>query len=227
MTDLYYLHLANCVSQSVWWILLLCCMKKSPSLVRTDSKDLKEYERALTIIGQANNDENLPYLCHTCRVVRPLRSKHCQALKRCVNKFDHYCPFVSNTIGRDNYKYFIGLLFMYEVCAFLWETTATYYILRVHSSGWIIAFGIYTIMWILLVGGLLFFHSQLLIMNLTTNEYINISKYPYFKNPAGFIDNPFSSPKTCTNVYDGLCPSTKVFYSREEVTGELLSNTSV
>ena len=49
-------------------------------------------------------------LCHTCHIVRPLRSKHCSVQKRCVSCFDHFCPYVNNTMGSRNYKYFI--LFM-------------------------------------------------------------------------------------------------------------------
>ena len=33
-------------------------------------------------------------LCVTCRVVRPLRAKHCAVSDRCVHMFDHFCPWV-------------------------------------------------------------------------------------------------------------------------------------
>lgn len=34
-------------------------------------------------------------LCVSCRIVRPLRAKHCSVTGRCVETFDHYCPWVS------------------------------------------------------------------------------------------------------------------------------------
>ena len=33
-------------------------------------------------------------LCVSCRIVRPLRAKHCSVTGRCVETFDHYCPWV-------------------------------------------------------------------------------------------------------------------------------------
>jgi hypothetical protein len=33
-------------------------------------------------------------LCVSCRIVRPLRAKHCSVTDRCVEVYDHYCPWV-------------------------------------------------------------------------------------------------------------------------------------
>ena len=45
--------------------------------------------------------------CHTCMIVRPLRAKHCNELGKCVSRFDHHCPWVANTVGYENHKYFM------------------------------------------------------------------------------------------------------------------------
>lgn len=39
-------------------------------------------------------------LCVSCRIVRPLRAKHCSVTGRCIEVFDHYCPWVRGGAGR-------------------------------------------------------------------------------------------------------------------------------
>jgi palmitoyltransferase len=49
-------------------------------------------------------------VCTICRVVKPLRSHHCHELGRCVSRFDHFCPWVDNAIGRENQRSFVVFL---------------------------------------------------------------------------------------------------------------------
>ena len=71
------------------------------------------------------------YCCHYCRNFQPLRSRHSKTLGRCIPNYDHYCIFLRNHIGRDNYPYFIGSLvaatgfvlplFLYNTLSYLIE----------------------------------------------------------------------------------------------------------
>mgnify|MGYP003386705335 FL=1 len=40
------------------------------------------------------HEENMPNVCYTCKLRKPLRSKHCKVQRCCIHKFDHFCPFV-------------------------------------------------------------------------------------------------------------------------------------
>jgi palmitoyltransferase len=216
--DLYYLHLLNSILQVFWWVCFLMCLFKSPSFVR-DEGDL--YKKALNEIGNSLNGNDLPSICHSCRVRRPLRSKHCKLQRRCVQKFDHFCPFVGNTVGRDNYCYFYSLLIMHSICGILWEITAIYLVWRVKVSWMFIFFMLYSMLWMFVIFGLLNYHTQLISNNMTTNEHINAMKYAYMKSVYGTIDCPFDRKSAIANCYDGFFPHTKNYYSRADVRADI------
>jgi hypothetical protein len=57
--------------------------------VDVSARNLRAYAIVLDAIGRcvSERDANAyPSLCHTCKVVRPLRSKHCKMLRRCVRR---------------------------------------------------------------------------------------------------------------------------------------------
>jgi len=53
--------------------------------------------------------------CSTCKYVKPARSKHCTVCDVCVERFDHHCVWINNCVGRKNYKWFLGFLFMHVI----------------------------------------------------------------------------------------------------------------
>ena len=214
LTDLYILHLMNTMCQSLWWICFVMCLLQSPGKVLDTGA---EYAQCLDIIRNFEDEKTLPNVCHTCGVRRPLRSKHCKIQRCCIHKFDHFCPFVGNTVGRDNYKFFISLLVMHTICGTLWAITAIYLANRITISWIFLIFMIYSAMWMLMIFGLLNYHTQLILNNMTTNEHINFMKYPYMTNAFGVVDSPFNRKKIFHNLYDGFFPSKKSYYSREEV----------
>jgi palmitoyltransferase len=70
-------------------------------------------------------------LCVSCRIVRPLRAKHCSVTNRCVEAFDHYCPWVGNAIGRGNRHHFLAFLWL-ELGALLVSTILG--VVRIHEA---------------------------------------------------------------------------------------------
>jgi hypothetical protein len=50
-------------------------------------------------------------LCPDCETVRTSRSRHCAICNRCIERFDHHCPWINNCVGVDNHVYFYFFLF--------------------------------------------------------------------------------------------------------------------
>jgi len=49
-------------------------------------------------------------VCPDCEVLKTPRSRHCNLCNRCVDRFDHHCPWVNNCIGRKNFRYFYSFV---------------------------------------------------------------------------------------------------------------------
>ena len=70
--------------------------------------------------------------CKHCCDFKPDRTHHCSVLGECVLRFDHFCPWVGNTVGFYNHKFFLlfcfytGLLgsfaLLCAVVSLLWRT---------------------------------------------------------------------------------------------------------
>ena len=81
------------VSMSLW----LVVWQKDPGFLEKD--------KTIDFIDLLDNFE-AGSLCPECEVVRTPRCRHCAFCKRCVDRFDHHCPWVNNCIGKGNFAFF-------------------------------------------------------------------------------------------------------------------------
>lgn len=75
----------------------LFCWLKDPGFVKPDPKI--DFLSLLECF-----DPNA--LCPECEVIRTSRSRHCNICNRCVNRFDHHCPWINNCVGGGNHGWF-------------------------------------------------------------------------------------------------------------------------
>jgi hypothetical protein len=126
-------------------------------------------------------------------------------------------PFVDGSLGRDNYKFFIGLLIMHPIAYIGFVIATFYFFYRDHISWLYWLFLLYSMSMCLMLQGLLNYHIRLSTKNLTTNEDINIRKYPYLFDRNGDYSNPFDNGSRCGNFMEVFFADCHSYYSRDEV----------
>ncbi|KAL7097109.1 hypothetical protein ACP275_10G122400 [Erythranthe tilingii] len=206
---------------TVGLILFYRCSSKDPGFIRMNmhnQENMKDDEPFLKV--EINNpallDGNWSQLCATCKIVRPLRAKHCSTCDRCVEQFDHHCPWVSNCIGKKN-KWDFFLFLVLEVLAML--ITGAVALTRVLTDpmapstfgAWLshagnqhvgaLSFIIADFFLLSGVGVLTCVQVSQIARNITTNEMANIMRYSYLRGPNGRFRNPYDHgcKKNCSD----------------------------
>ncbi|KAK9916497.1 hypothetical protein WJX75_003392 [Coccomyxa subellipsoidea] len=171
-----------------------------------------QYDKLKALDSPVLRAGNWNQLCVTCKIVRPLRAKHCAVSKRCVAMFDHFCPWVGNCIGAGNRHYFALFLWL-EMAAVVVAAALAAARLRWGSQSlgeggsattWTAVFLVVDVFLSLSVGALSITQAMQIARNTTTNEMANWTRYKYLHGDDGSFKNPFD--KGCwQNCSEAMC----------------------
>ncbi|EPY54155.1 palmitoyltransferase [Schizosaccharomyces cryophilus OY26] len=78
---------------------------QDPGYVPTIGGITQRRECIEDLLGKSIFDQN--HFCLRCLHPKPNRSFHCIACDRCVYRYDHHCPWISNCVGLKNHKVFL------------------------------------------------------------------------------------------------------------------------
>lgn len=180
--------------------------------VDTDTDTDNRKDATMYKVVEIGGRKFLLQYCRTCHIFRPPRSTHCRHCDNCVERFDHHCPMVGNCIGKRNYRHFY--LFLTSVAVFAAyvvgcniavivlkakQTTATD---AVKDSVPTMIEMIVGVAALLIVGGFLCFHTYLIAMEMTTNEFL---KGTYSARKHEDSKNPYRHKMCCSNCIHILC----------------------
>ncbi|KAL4877514.1 zf-DHHC-domain-containing protein [Aspergillus karnatakaensis] len=147
----------------------------SPVVLPWDTAGLESFYTKDVFVCQP---DGRPMYCSKCCHYKPDRTHHCREVDRCVQKMDHFCPWVGGVVSEKSFKFFIQFVFytalfcihVLVVCAIftaeLRRETGninTHWAVGIGLSGF---FGLFT-------GGMTCSSLQLAMSNLTTIENLN------------------------------------------------------
>ena len=68
---------------------------------------------------ESNIDTEEQDICDKCKLAKPERTRHCSKCGRCVDLFDHHCPYVFNCVGKNSFPYFFKFLVFSSLSALI------------------------------------------------------------------------------------------------------------
>jgi palmitoyltransferase len=142
---------------------------------------------------------NWAALCPTCKIVKPWGTKHCGTTNKCVKRFDHYCPWMGNVIGKGNHRDFVFFLILETLAMAIAFAVA---VARLRQAGGAHTQAPFTVTYItvfMVLDGCVLFPVLFLtaaqigqvLRNITTNELANAHRYHYLRDANGKFHNPF------------------------------------
>jgi hypothetical protein len=87
--------------------------------IMLDPGSIKKKYEYISLVDKALECQlNLDNFCSYCEVMKTVSSFHCTTCNRCVEMFDHHCPFINNCLGYRNHRFFLFFIFFYALFLF-------------------------------------------------------------------------------------------------------------
>ena len=186
----------------VLWVLevlsfvVACC--KDPGYLK------KHHEHKM--LELASNTECFQ-ICPECVTKRPPRSRHCQCCNKCVEKFDHHCPWINNCIGARN----LGVFYCFLVITFVFLLATSYECIAFVMDADLDAGALLAAAWAVVALGflvplflLISVQTRNLLSNTTTNE-----RYSRRVDPSSAerseSDDGVDRSSFCSNIVQMCC----------------------
>ncbi|CAD8080671.1 unnamed protein product [Paramecium primaurelia] len=165
-------------------------------IISTNEEDVE-----LQIVEQEQNKR----YCKICKFNIPNRAKHCKVCKRCVAKYDHHCFWVGGCVGELNQRSFWLFLLVQSIVLILllWycqDGLSNYDYYEKDKKRYGQEYGafivIFVIMFLFLMfaGGMLIFHTYLIIAGITTYELLK--KHQYKKSSTNSLGSILQNIKS-------------------------------
>jgi hypothetical protein len=205
-----------------FWVAL-----KDPGRIASRPKGNSGVEELMKALDRAEADGKITdfsRLCTTTWILKGPRTKYCKETEACIEDFDHYCVWLNCAIGRGNHREFCCLAIseFLTQCCYIWLCGhAAFTIVPYQSFGsWVwslitgypllVLIGIVqclTAPWVFM---LIMHQVRLIVMNLTTNEMMNMHRYEHFWKTVQVVpghsqrvfQNPFHKGSAMANCMD-------------------------
>ncbi|KNC54073.1 ankyrin [Thecamonas trahens ATCC 50062] len=180
----------------VWAAYATACFADPGVLPPADAGTSDEAAMARYVQVLETAPDSVMGFCNTCRIPRPIRSKHCADCGVCVDVFDHHCVWLGNCVGAGNHRAFLLAMVLYEVAAMIVLPIE----LRILTSGWCtswlellphmleshpLLFGLFTCQCYGVIFVIYLVIPQIVFVtrNVTFNETVSGRRYNYLRDP--------------------------------------------
>lgn len=150
--------------------------------IRTDpggvppGREWRTYGSPPPDLRQRKHDSDEPRWCRKSESYKPDRAHFCRVMQRPVLRMDHHCPWLGNTVGHGNHKFFYLFLFYTTIaCMFLGVNVLQLLVqetLPALNTFLLLGSGGLTLLLSVILVPFFLFHTWLLVRNMTTIEFV-------------------------------------------------------